>query len=119
MADSIPWRCWNYGPCCVTSGAAHGMTILLSSHLLWDLGGQVDVLLILIEGRCLFQGTAAQLTGKSTRIRIDLEPRPDGVAAARAAARLGAADINASPVRHRRRGTLDHDPAVADLRPLD
>jgi ABC-type multidrug transport system ATPase subunit len=48
----------------------HGVSVLLSSHLLIELDELVDRLLVLDEGRELFQGTPAELCGDSESVCV-------------------------------------------------
>jgi len=47
-----------------------GMSVLLSSHLLLELGELVDRLLVLAEGETLFYGPPARLTGARAGVRL-------------------------------------------------
>lgn len=48
----------------------HGMSVLLSSHLLLELEELVDHLLVLSEGETVFSGSPQQLTGVRARLRL-------------------------------------------------
>lgn len=48
----------------------HGVTVLLSSHLLIEIDRLVDSMLVLNEGKTLFQGTPAEMCRGSERLRL-------------------------------------------------
>ena len=54
------------------------VTILLSSHLLLELDQLVDRLLVLDQGRSLFQGTPAELRGEGAVVRIRVDDPATG-----------------------------------------
>ncbi|MEM7306537.1 MAG: ABC transporter ATP-binding protein [Planctomycetota bacterium] len=51
----------------------HGLTVLLSSHLLLEVGELVDRMLVLAEGRPLFWGAPAELLEGAERIELTAE----------------------------------------------
>lgn len=61
----------------------HGVTILLSSHLLVEVDKLVDELLLLDEGRMLYRGSPGELRQKGRRLCLVVEG--DGDASSRAA----------------------------------
>jgi len=70
----------------------HGMTVLLSSHLLSEVEQICDRIAVLNQGRMIFEGNWTDLTGTAVRYRIDAEPwdRAETVIAARPELNLGA-----------------------------
>lgn len=63
--------------------ADHGMTILLSSHLLIEIEKTVDRILLLSEGRSLFLGSPRQLLEGTGRVRIGVDRRDHAIACLR------------------------------------
>ena len=58
----------------------YGISILLSSHLLVEIGELVDRMLVLHEGRSVFYGKPAELVGEATRLRLEVS-RPEPASA--------------------------------------
>jgi ABC-2 type transport system ATP-binding protein len=58
----------------------HGITILLSSHLLIEIEKTVDRLLVLSEGRCLFLGSPHELLHGMGRVRLGVDARDQAIA---------------------------------------
>ena len=52
----------------------HGMTVLLSSHLLSEVEQVCDRIAVLNQGRMIFQGKWTDLTGDTLRYRLDADP---------------------------------------------
>jgi ABC-2 type transport system ATP-binding protein len=52
----------------------HGMTVVLSSHLLSEVEQICDCIAVLNQGRMIFQGKWTDLTGDAIRYRLDLDP---------------------------------------------
>jgi len=52
----------------------HGMTVLLSSHLLSEVEQVCDRIAVLNQGRMIFQGKWTDLTGDANRYRLDADP---------------------------------------------
>ena len=52
----------------------HGMTVLLSSHLLSEVEQICDHIAVLNQGRMIFQGKWTDLTGDALRYRLDADP---------------------------------------------
>ena len=52
----------------------HGMTVLLSSHLLSEVEQVCDRIAVLNQGRMIFHGKWTDLTGDTLRYRLDAEP---------------------------------------------
>ena len=52
----------------------HGMTVILSSHLLSEVEQVCDRIAVLNQGRMIFEGKWTDLTGDSLRYRLNAEP---------------------------------------------
>jgi ABC-2 type transport system ATP-binding protein len=52
----------------------HGMTVILSSHLLSEVEQVCDRIAVLNQGRMIFEGKWTELMGDSLRYRLDAEP---------------------------------------------
>jgi ABC-2 type transport system ATP-binding protein len=52
----------------------HGMTVLLSSHLLSEVEQVCDRIAVLNQGRMIFEGKWTDLTGDTLRYRLDADP---------------------------------------------
>jgi ABC-2 type transport system ATP-binding protein len=52
----------------------HGMTVLLSSHLLSEVEQICDRIAVLNQGHMIFEGNWTDLTGTALRYRLDAEP---------------------------------------------
>ena len=52
----------------------HGMTVILSSHLLSEVEQVCDRIAVLNQGRMIFEGKWTDLTGTALRYRLDAEP---------------------------------------------
>jgi len=52
----------------------HGMTVVLSSHLLSEVEQICDCIAVLNQGRMIFHGKWTDLTGDAIRYRLDLDP---------------------------------------------
>jgi ABC-2 type transport system ATP-binding protein len=52
----------------------HGMTVLLSSHLLSEVEQLCDTIAVLNQGRMIFHGKWTDLTGETLRYRLDAHP---------------------------------------------
>jgi ABC-2 type transport system ATP-binding protein len=52
----------------------HGMTVILSSHLLSEVEQVCDRIAVLNQGRMIFEGKWTDLTGDTLRYRLDAEP---------------------------------------------
>jgi ABC-2 type transport system ATP-binding protein len=52
----------------------HGMTVILSSHLLSEVEQVCDRIAVLNQGRMIFEGKWTDLTGTAVRYRLDAEP---------------------------------------------
>jgi ABC-2 type transport system ATP-binding protein len=52
----------------------HGMTVVLSSHLLSEVEQVCDRIAVLNQGRMIFNGYWTELTGEGRRYRLDLDP---------------------------------------------
>jgi ABC-2 type transport system ATP-binding protein len=52
----------------------HGMTVLLSSHLLAEVEQLCDRIAVLNQGRMIFQGKWTDLTGGAPRFRLEADP---------------------------------------------
>ena len=85
----------------------HGMTVLLSSHLLSEVEQVCDRIAVLNQGRMIFEGKWTDLTGTALRYRLDAEPWE--TAAAIIAARP---ELNLGPEKTI---TLAPDADIADL----
>jgi ABC-2 type transport system ATP-binding protein len=98
-----------------TLRAEHGMTILLSSHLLVEIEKTADRLLVLSEGRALFLGSPAELLDGMGRVRIGVDAREQAAACLREAGYESHA-VNAHELELQD-GSLDLEGAVALLGP--
>ena len=58
----------------------HGMTVLLSSHLLSEVEQVCDRIAVLNQGRMIFQGKWTDLTGDTLRYRLDADPWEEAAA---------------------------------------
>ena len=58
----------------------HGMTVLLSSHLLSEVEQICDRIAVLNQGRLIFQGNWTDLTGDALRYRLEADPWDKAVA---------------------------------------
>jgi ABC-type multidrug transport system ATPase subunit len=52
----------------------HGMTVILSSHLLSEVEQVCDRIAVLNQGRMIFEGNWKDLTGDGLRYRLEAEP---------------------------------------------
>jgi len=76
--------------------AEHGLSVLLSSHLMVEVEELVDDLLVLREGRSLFRGRPDELGAEARELRLEVGPE----ARERARAALAAKGHAARPVGH-------------------
>ena len=65
--------------------AEHGLTVVLSSHLLFEVGELVDRLVVLEEGRCVFQGRPAELSEGTRQLELEASDPARALAALREA----------------------------------
>lgn len=93
---------------------AHGMSLVVSSHVLSDLEALCDHVVFMDKGRCLRSGSLAEVTGRTRAIRFQLASPPPLEALL---TRLQAAQLPGTPQYHDRELVLelpvDQDPTAA------